>query len=256
MCRRALTTAKCDVPIPQLLSQPCCKWRTSCLFDQAIGPIVGLRFQLALENPSVRVAALLPLLVVLAIAVLGNQRQRVAYASVVVERDSLLRSFQRYSRLRAGAIQAGDSLPHSRLVDASGRELTLKTLADKGVRNFYFYRDDCLACQALDTLLDAMPARVREQTAFIQLGYFRQAAAADLRNHYAWVSDTSVRRIVVSVPAFFAIDDDRRVLSTADFTTRQVVGLLGLYGLLDRQKTGSLLSRARSTPVGDDDAPP
>jgi hypothetical protein len=153
-------------------------------------------------------------------------------------------------------MHAGDSLPHSRLIDASDRELTLKALADRGIRNFYFYRDDCLACQALDTLLDAMPARVRDRTAFIQLGYFRQAEAARLRNHYAWVSDTSARRIVASVPAFFVIDDDRRVLSTADFTTRQVVDLLDLYGLLDRHHTDSLLRRARSTPIGDTEAPP
>lgn len=194
-----------------------------------------------------RLHPLIPAAFILTMAIIGSARQRAHTNMVLAERDSLVSSFQRFTRLRQSGARAGDSVPGARVVSRNGDTLRIRDLTRRGVRYFYFYSDECIACRTIAPLMNSMPTDVRDRTAFIHLGYKLQRTPSPERNHYAWVVDSTVPRPVGSVPSLLVAQDSQWLAATADFDARSVLSLMVLHRLIAKHSLDSAL-RAASTP--------
>ena len=198
-----------------------------------------------------RIRNLVPTIVVLAVALAGFLRNRATISSLVASRDAARRSYERTVRMHTEVVQAGELMPTSLVRTSSGRRVSLDALVLEGARYFYFYRDDCKACQTLSPVLEQMPETLRRRTAFIHYGYFKQREAPDRSRYFAWVVDTTARQVVASVPSLLVVNQDGRVVSTADFDTRRVVQLLDLYGLARQASLDSAIATANADRTAD-----
>lgn len=191
-----------------------------------------------------RLRSLIPTLFVLVIAFAGFVRNRTTISSLIASRDSARRAYELNIRTHAEVVQAGEVMPSLLVRTAGGRLVSLDSLVLAGARYFYFYRDDCKACQTLGPVLEQMSDSIRRRTVFIHYGYLSQREAADRPHYFAWVVDTAARRVVGSVPSLLVVNGHGRVLSTADFDTRRVVQLLDLYGLARQSSLDSAIALA------------
>lgn len=200
-----------------------------------------------------RLSPLLPVSFVLVVAALGSIRQHSHLRSVSAERDSIMRSFERYVRLRGAVAFAGESLPNSTVLAPGHDTLTLAELASRGYRYFYFYRDDCAACQTLAPLLAQGDASVVARTAFIHFDTKEQREPSAGESRFAWLVDSANTRPVGSVPSLLVMGSDGLIASTADFEGRAVVALLVQHALVSRKALDSAIasSRPAARPVAD-----
>lgn len=198
-----------------------------------------------------RIRNLVPTFVVLVVAAVGFHRSRATISSLVASRDAARRSYERNVRMHAEVVQAGELMPASLVRTSNGRRVPLDSLIGEGARYFYFYRDDCKACQTIGPVVEQMPETLRKHTVFIHYGFTKQLKAIDSPRHFAWMVDTAARRIVGSVPSLLVVNHTGRVVSTADFDTRRVVQLLDLYGLARQTALDSAIALANFERVAD-----
>lgn len=198
-----------------------------------------------------RLRSLVPTLVVLVMAFAGFLRNRVTISSLVAARDSARRAYQQNIRTHSEVVQAGELMPTSLVRTAGGRLVSFDSLILAGARYFYFYRDDCIACQTLRPVLEQIPETLRLRTVFVHYGFRAQLEAPDRRGYFAWVVDTTARKVVGSVPSLLVVNENGRVLSTADFDTRRVVQLLDLYGLARQSSLDSAIALATAERAAD-----
>lgn len=195
------------------------------------------------------------LAVLLIASSVGWVRQRAAAVQAMEDYATLRDDVERQTIARAQVLRAGESLPELVLVDHRGQRTSVRELHRDGVRHFYFFRSDCVACQALEPYL--LRSDVASGAAFARIAYSRSAAlpVPTVPGMYAVLHDElPERRYIASVPAFFTATEDGRVAAAADFEFRAVVGLLDLARVVDGP---TLLSElAAQEPVSSEETEP
>lgn len=182
----------------------------------------------------------------LAIALGASARQRSTALLLRAQRDSAEVSYRRLMRSQRLTIQAGEIMPAIRMLTAAGDTVVPEQLIAHGMHVLYFYRDDCAACLTLGSLMDSLDASHTTRLARIHVDYRKQARAATGSHHFAWVPDSSARRVVATVPSVVVLTDDGRVRSSADFRTPAVIALLDLERIIPRARAESSFARARA----------
>jgi hypothetical protein len=146
------------------------------------------------------------------------------------------------------AFSAGDTVPALTLVYGTSGITDLRMLTSAYAKYVYFYRNDCPACVVMHSLLDAIPASRSDSIAFIAVHPSLNLVPEQKPHHYALVHDSLFnKKYVFSVPALLVMNDDGRILSTAQGSPYRLQRVMVMYGLLQSSIADSLIRAGLTT---------